>query len=108
MQPHRHLSSGVPPSGPPRRSLRWLVAYDRLAESIRLIEHGVPEAPARLSRRRRFAPLAVDVDGDVAASLFVVRGAGHFRQEAHVLVRRSGTWTMLGGGGGSKIGRAHV
>jgi hypothetical protein len=76
------------------------VAYDRLAESVRLIEHGVPEAPARLSRRRRFAALAVDVDDDVACSLFVVRGPGHFRQEAHVLVRGSGTWTMLGGGGG--------
>jgi len=75
------------------------VAYDRLAESVRLIECGLPEAPPRLSRRRRFAALAVDVDGDVACTLFVVRGAGHFRQEAHVLVRRSGTWTMLGGGG---------
>jgi hypothetical protein len=76
------------------------VAYDRLAESVRLIEHGVPEAPARLSRRRRFAALAVDVDGDVACTLFVVRGPGHVRQEFHVLVRRSGTWTVLGGGGG--------
>ncbi len=76
------------------------MAYDRLAESVRLIEHGLPEAPARLSRRRRSAALAVDVDGDVACTRFVVRGAGHFRQEAHVLVRRGGTWTIVGGGGG--------
>jgi hypothetical protein len=76
------------------------VAYDRLAESVRILEHGVPEAPPRLSRRRRFAALAADVDGDAACTLFVVRGPGHVRQEAHVLVRRDGTWTMLGGGGG--------
>jgi hypothetical protein len=75
------------------------VPYDPLTESLRLLEHGVPEAPVRLSRRRRFAALAADVDGDVACTLFVVRGAGHFRREAHALVRRDGTWARLGGGG---------
>ncbi|MEV4847028.1 hypothetical protein AB0K20_27875 [Micromonospora matsumotoense] len=28
----------------------------------------MPDAPVRLSRRRRFTPVAVDVDGDVAAT----------------------------------------
>jgi hypothetical protein len=75
------------------------VAYDALAESTALIAHGLPEAPPRLSRRRRFAALGVDVDGDVAGTLFVVRGPGHFRFESHALARRDGTWALLGGGG---------
>jgi hypothetical protein len=78
------------------------VAYDRLAESVRLLDQGVPEAPPRLSRRRRFAALAVDVDDDVACTLFVVRGPGHFRHETHVLTRRDGTWAVLGGGGSGR------
>jgi hypothetical protein len=78
------------------------VAYDRLAESVRLIGQGVPDAPPRLSRRRRFAALAVDVDDDVACTLFVVRGPGHFRHETHVLTRRDGTWSVLGGGGSGR------
>ena len=75
------------------------VAYDALVESTALIEHGLREDPLRLSRRRRFAALAVDVDDDVACTLFVVRGPGHFRFEDHVLVRRDGRWRVLGGGG---------
>jgi hypothetical protein len=78
------------------------VTYDALAESVRLLEHGLPEAPPRLSRRRRFAALAVDVDDDVACTLFVVRGPGHFRHETHLLSRRSGVWAVLGGGGGGR------
>ena len=78
------------------------MAYDPLVESLRLLEHGLPEAPPRLSRRRRFAALAVDVDGDVACTLFAVRGPGHIRHETHVLTRRDGTWTLLGGGGGGR------
>jgi len=78
------------------------VAYDAQAESIRLIEHGVAADPLRLSRRRRWAALAVDVDGDVACTLFTVRGAGHFRHETHLLLRRDGRWTVLGGGGGGQ------
>jgi hypothetical protein len=75
------------------------VAYDALAESTALIAQGLPEAPPRLSRRRRFAALAVDVDDDVACTLFVVRGPGHFRFETHALARQHGTWRRLGGGG---------
>jgi hypothetical protein len=76
------------------------VAYDALAESLALIEHGVREDPAGLSRRRRFAALAVDVDGDIACTLFLVRGPGHVRFETHALARRDGVWALLGGGGG--------
>jgi hypothetical protein len=73
------------------------VAHDALAESTALIAHGLPEVPPRLSRRRRSA--ALGVDGDVAGTLFVVRGPGHFRFETHALARRDGTWALLGGGG---------
>ncbi len=77
------------------------MAYDRLAESRKLIADGVPEVTFRLSRRRRFLPLAVDVDGDVAATLFVRRGvSGSPTLEAHTLERRDGTWVPLGGGAG--------
>lgn len=75
------------------------MAYDALAESTALIEHGLTADPLRLSRRRRFAALAVDVDGDLACTLFTVRGAGHVRRETHLLERRGGSWTPLGGGG---------
>jgi hypothetical protein len=44
------------------------MAYDILAESRRLIIEGPPAQQVRLSRRRRFAALAVDVDGDIAAA----------------------------------------
>lgn len=77
------------------------MAYDAFTESVRLIEHGRQDDPSRLSRRRRFAALAVDVDGDVAAALFVRRGAGVFWQEVHVLAHEHGCWRLLGGGGGS-------
>ncbi|MCF6737692.1 hypothetical protein [Blastococcus sp. KM273129] len=76
------------------------MAYDALAESFVLIEGGVPDAPARLSRRRRFAALAVDVDGDVACTCFARRGVGSVVQETWVLVRRGQEWVLLGGGGG--------
>ncbi|SEK65223.1 hypothetical protein SAMN04515665_10424 [Blastococcus sp. DSM 46786] len=75
------------------------MAYDALAESIALIERGVPEAPPRLSRRRRFAALAVDVDGDVACTLFARRSVGYVAEETWVLVRRGQEWVLLGGGG---------
>ena len=70
-----------------------------VAESVRLIEFGVRADPVRLSRRRRFAAVAVDVVDDVAVTLFVRRGAGMFHQEAHVLARTDGRWVYLGGGG---------
>lgn len=77
------------------------MAYDRLVESRKLIEQGAPDTPFRLSRRRRFIPLAVDVDHDVAATLFVRRGvSGNPNLEAWTLERRDGAWVVLGGGGG--------
>ena len=76
------------------------MAYDALAESTALIEHGLTEDPRRLSRRRRFAALAVDVDGDVACTLFAVRAPGHVRRETHLLARTRGVWSVLGGGSG--------
>ena len=77
------------------------MGYDRLAESVALIARGVPDAPARLSRRRRFLPLAVDVAGDAAVTVFLRRGAGSDELEGHVLTRADGTWRLHGGGGGS-------
>ncbi|MCZ2803888.1 hypothetical protein O2W18_02090 [Modestobacter sp. VKM Ac-2983] len=77
------------------------MAYDPLAESIALIEQGVPEAPPRLSRRRRFVPLAVDVEGDVACTLFARRSVGHVAAETWALARRGQEWAVLGGGGSS-------
>jgi hypothetical protein len=78
------------------------VAYDPLVESVRLIDSGPSAAPLRLSRRRRFIPLAVDVDDDVAATVFLRRGAGADSLEGHLLTRESGTWRRHGGGGGSE------
>jgi hypothetical protein len=75
------------------------VAYDVLAESIALIEAGRAEPVPRLSRRRRFAAIAVDVAGDVAASMFARRGVGCVWKEIHVLAFRGGEWRLLGGGG---------
>lgn len=77
------------------------MAYDPLAESLRLIADGVTEDPPRLSRRRRFAALAVDVDGDVACTSFVRRAHGGFEHVTWVLQRRGGQWQMLGGGAAS-------
>ncbi|WP_329018583.1 hypothetical protein OG271_14870 [Micromonospora rifamycinica] len=78
------------------------MAYDALAESLRLITSGMPDGPVRLSRRRRFAPVAVDVDGDVAATRFLRRGVGCHWDETHLLtVDDHGAWRMLGGGGAS-------
>lgn len=74
--------------------------YDRLAESLRLIEHGVPDEPVRLSRRRRFQPIAVDVDGDVAVTEFLCRVHGGAQWDSHVLARDGGGWRVLAGGSG--------
>lgn len=76
------------------------MAYDALAESVRLIENGVPASVAsRVSRRIRHIPLAVDVDGPIAATMFLRRGQGLVWYENHVLVRRHGSWRVEGGGG---------
>ncbi|WP_109899284.1 hypothetical protein [Micromonospora sp. S4605] len=78
------------------------MAYDAVAESVRLIADGPPAQPVRLSRRRRFAPVAADVDGDVAATRFLRRSTGCFCDEIHLLVRNGNDgWRRLGGGGSS-------
>jgi hypothetical protein len=77
------------------------VSYDALAESVRLLEGAPLPDAARLSRRVRHLPLAVDRDGDVAATLFLRRGvSGIPLLESHVLERTAGGWRSLGGGGG--------
>ena len=52
------------------------VDYDASAESLRLIESRQVEPVLRLSRRRRSAPMAVDVADDVAVTMFARRGVG--------------------------------
>jgi hypothetical protein len=56
---------------------------------------------SRVSRRIRHIPLAVDVDGQIAATMFLRRGQGQVLFENHVLVRRQGSWRVEGGGGGT-------
>ena len=76
------------------------MSYDAVAESARLLEGFPPSDVARLSRRVRFVPLAVDRDGDVAATLFLRRGvSGVPLLDTHVLERTAGSWRLLGGGG---------
>src|SRR3954451_19464968 len=78
-----------------------MVAYDVEAESRRLIADGLPDRPVQLSRRRRVAPVAVDVDDDVAGTWFIRRGVGCYWDEVHLLVRDDNGWSYKGGGGGS-------
>jgi hypothetical protein len=75
------------------------VAYDVLTESLALIESRRVEPVRRLSRRRRFAAMALDVAGDTAVSMFARRGVGCIWQETHVFALRDGQWARLGGGG---------
>ena len=83
------------------------MAYDARSEGRRLIADGLPDRPVRLSRRRRFAPVAVDVDGDVAATWFVRRGVACYWDEIHLFAHDHSGWNRLGGGGG-QLGRAVV
>lgn len=77
------------------------MSYDRLAESVRLLEGAPPAGDARLSRRVRWLPLAVDRDGDVAATMFLRRGvSGVAELDVHALELIGGTWRLLGGGSG--------
>ena len=77
------------------------MSYDALAESVKLLE-GAPAADrARLSRRVRHLPLAVDRDGDVAATMFLRRGVNGVPElDVHTLELIDGVWRTLGGGGG--------
>ncbi|MGY1805004.1 hypothetical protein ACI78T_17115 [Blastococcus sp. SYSU D00922] len=77
------------------------MSYDALAESVRLLDGARLPDVARLSRRIRHLPLAVDRDGEVAVTMFLRRGvSGVPLVETHVLARTGGTWRVLGGGGG--------
>jgi hypothetical protein len=78
-----------------------VVAYDALEESVALIEGRRVEPVRRLTRRRRFAAMAVDISGDAAVTMFARRGVGCVWQEIHVLGRRNGQWEWLGSGGGT-------
>jgi hypothetical protein len=42
--------------------------------------------------------MAVDVAGDIAATMFARRGVGCIWQDVHVLVLRDGQWAYVGGG----------
>jgi hypothetical protein len=77
------------------------VSYDALAESVELLTGAEPAGEARLSRRVRHVPLAVDRDGDVAATMFLRRGvSGVPLLEVHTLELVGAGWRVLGGGGG--------
>jgi hypothetical protein len=77
------------------------VSYDALAESVKLLEGAPLPGDARLSRRVRHVPLAVDRDGEVAATMFLRRGvSGVPLLDVHTLELTEGDWRMLGGGGG--------
>lgn len=76
------------------------MSYDTLAESVRMLEGFPPSDVARLSRRFRSVPLAVDRDADIAATMFLRRGAsGAALLDTHLL-ERADRWRLLGGGGG--------
>lgn len=78
-----------------------LVAHDLVAEGRRILTCGLPEPPARLSRRHRLAALAADADGDVAAVLFARRGtSGQPWFEVVVFERGRSGWESSGGTGG--------
>jgi hypothetical protein len=77
------------------------VSYDALAASTALLAGAPPSGGTRLSRRVRHLPLAVDRDGDVAATMFLRRGVSGFPLlEVHTLELIRGEWRLLGGGGG--------
>src|SRR6478752_1832458 len=77
------------------------MSYDALAASVLLIGARQPFPVPRLSRRRRFAAMAVDVAGDHASTMFLRRSVGCDVQETWVLARREDRWRVLGGGGGT-------
>ena len=77
------------------------MSYDALVESVKLLEGTPPAGSARLSRRVRHLPLAVDRDGDVATTMFLRRGVNGVPElDVHTLELIDGVWRTLGGGGG--------
>ena len=77
-----------------------------LAACRGLLQKGLPGAvPRELDDEHRFIPLGVDINGDVAATVFIrrlTRGvmAGRPGLEKSVFQRRDGNWVYLGGGAG--------
>ena len=77
------------------------VRYDALAESVKLLEGAPLVSSARLSRRVRHVPLAVDRDDDVAVTLFLRRGvSGVPLLDVHSLELTDDGWRRLGGSSG--------
>ena len=69
--------------------------YDCLAESLRLLEGAPVSCRARLSRRVRHLPLAVDWDTDVPATMFLRRGvSGVPLVDIHTLEMVGGRWRL--------------
>lgn len=84
-----------------RRTVRF-VWEDIEAERIRTIERGAVDDSFRLSRRHRWKPLAVDVEGDDAAVVVATRGKRTGGQiTTRQYRRRDGIWVsgFCGGGG---------
>ncbi len=76
------------------------MAYSALEESVRLLEgtDAIPQT-LHLSRRVRHIPVAVDRDGDVAATMFLRRGvSGEPWIDVHSLERdaRDGDSSVAG------------
>ena len=77
------------------------VVYDALTESLRLLQGAPPSNEARLSRRVRHVPLAVDRDEDVAATMFLRRGVSGIPElDVHTLEWTDVGWRVPGGGSG--------
>jgi len=97
------------PSG--RRGLIVGTVDDELiAASQELLRHGLPgTVPRELSGQHRLIPLAADIEGNVAVTVFVRRLqhgplAGMPGIETAQFQRRDGTWAYLGGGAGGPFG----
>jgi hypothetical protein len=77
------------------------MSYDALAERIILVGTRQARRVPPLSRRRRFAAMAVDVAGDIATTMFLRRSVGCDVQETWVLTLQQDQWCLLGGEGGT-------
>jgi hypothetical protein len=91
-------------SRPSDRTYGEFVAYDVVAQSVALIESRVLDRVPRLSRRRRFVAMSVDVAGDVAVTTFARRGVGTVWLDTHIFAMEDGRWVWAGGGSGSSYG----
>lgn len=76
-----------------------------LAECVATLERRAVDDTIRLSRRHRWKPLAVDIDGDLGAVAVATRGKRSGQGIWWVVGRRSGgTWTVEPAGGGGHDG----